>query len=849
MMWLRCFCLLLLGVVLGRAGEKPVIAPPPEWVAEKTLATLPPTPAEDAAYGLDFLLRDLRVHATRGEAYLRQVYRVTSEGALHSAARFEWVFDPLYEEVELHYLRVIRNGVATERLRAEEIKVIQQEADLERQMLNGHRTALVILEDIRVGDVIDYAATVRGRNPVFGGHYFDVFQTAWTVPVRQFRVEVAVRRGMLDAAALAVQDVGNAPALQEKIEGAQRRLTWEAADIAPVVLGEWAVPYWYDFFPLVRVSDFRSWAEVVEWALPLYALPEEIPLPVAQAAEEMTRGLSGAEEKALALLRFVQQDVRYLGMELGAGTHRPSPPEVVLARRFGDCKDKTLLFCALARVAGVKVFPALVHTEYKDRAEKVPPSPGSFDHVIAAIERPDGGYWWVDPTATSQAGDLEHRAVGDFRRALVIKAGGDGFSTVTVPPGAASRIESVAEFFAEEIGGPARLAIRTVYAGEMADAMRSYFAKNAPAQIAKEYLNDCARLYGKVESTAPVAWESDGGGNRLTVTENYRLSELWKQDGQGVWRLTVTENLISAHLERPQHVVRDKPLAVSFPLRLESEIRVRLPEEWALESEEIVRQESQAFAATLTPRLSEDKKTVILRYTWESKQDHVTPEALAEHLVAQEQMQEHAGYEFWMREPGGENAFRLNLTLLLAALSAVFPAAWLGWWLYRRKRKGPPEIPQPGDAQLRGLGGWLILLGVQTTLQPLILTGTFLHNFGEYIDLHHWNEAVEAVRKMYDIDMGILLVAEAWAGVLQIVLSGALAVAFFRKKQVFPMFCMSFFAFNLFALIADSAVTELLMGEGWDDEAIVAVLRVAFWGTIWSAYLLRSRRVKLTFVR
>jgi hypothetical protein len=37
------------------------------------------------------------------------------------------------------------------------------------------------------------------------------------------------------------------------------------------------------------------------------------------------------------------QEIRYTGLELGSGAYRPTPPAEVLRRRYGDCKDKTLL--------------------------------------------------------------------------------------------------------------------------------------------------------------------------------------------------------------------------------------------------------------------------------------------------------------------------------------------------------------------------------------------------------------------------------------------------------------------------------------------------------------------------
>ena len=42
-------------------------------------------------------------------------------------------------------------------------------------MLTGQQTAVLFIEDLRVGDVLEYAYTIRGANPALGGHYSSRF--------------------------------------------------------------------------------------------------------------------------------------------------------------------------------------------------------------------------------------------------------------------------------------------------------------------------------------------------------------------------------------------------------------------------------------------------------------------------------------------------------------------------------------------------------------------------------------------------------------------------------------------------------------------------------------------------
>src|SRR5690606_28080296 len=44
---------------------------------------------------------------------------------------------------------------------------------------------------------------------------------------------------------------------------------------------------------------------------------------------------------------FVQNEVRYMGVEVGEYSHRANKPEKVFDQRYGDCKDKSVLLSAL----------------------------------------------------------------------------------------------------------------------------------------------------------------------------------------------------------------------------------------------------------------------------------------------------------------------------------------------------------------------------------------------------------------------------------------------------------------------------------------------------------------------
>ena len=117
---------------------------------------------------------------------------------------------------------------------------------------------------------------------------------------------------------------------------------WESRD-SPAVESEERTPSWFLTYARVEASDFGGWAEVARTSRDLFAAASG----AAPSVDALVQGwgLSSATEDARVdrAVRFVQDEIRYLGLEMGRNSHQPHPPAQTLERRFGDCKDKAAL--------------------------------------------------------------------------------------------------------------------------------------------------------------------------------------------------------------------------------------------------------------------------------------------------------------------------------------------------------------------------------------------------------------------------------------------------------------------------------------------------------------------------
>lgn len=832
-----------------RSSADPVVhfEPEPSWIAPSPAPELTPTPDADKVHGYDYLLLDTQQRVATEETYAHRVYRVTSDSALQSAAKIGWNFDPSYEVLTLHHLRVIRDGMMQERLKPGLVQVIQQEKELDRHMLNGELTAFVVLEDVRVGDVIDYSFSRRGWNPVFAGRYFGTLTTAWSIPVRYQRERVVVPQGRR----VLRQDHGSVGlTLTTTEERGATVLTWESR--SPVrIAHEAEAPAWFDQYPWIELTEWADWGDVVDWAVPLYATPVPIPEEVQAKSAELTRGLETAEARTLALLRFVQQDVRYLGMELGTGSHRPNRPEVVLARRFGDCKDKTLLFCTLMRAAGLTAFPALVHSDYRDKISDWLPTPQAFDHVIACVEDEHGRHW-VDPTLTHQAGGFDARGLPDYRLALVIRGNEKKFSPVTSPASARSTVRAEEIFRIPDFKQPARLRVRTRFTGLRADGVRRFFAENTPEQISKDYVNYYASAYPGLTAAALPVLTDEPARNVVTVEETYDVPALWQtRESDGVLVAEFYPKFITDFAVRPNTTVRTTPLRLSHPVDAELITTVHLPEDWSITPEQS-RYDDEAFVAESNIRGA--GREVTMRYRWTSRRDFVPADRVAQYVETLNRFRNGLGYTLTYRPAGasgGSKPFRLNWLYVLVDLATLAVLVWSARRLLRPSITPPPVLTSERDRTLQGIGGWLVLVAIGVTLRPLTLLVQSVRDGFDFYNFAVWEALTTPGNPAYREGFAPAVIGEHLSNRLLLGFSVICVILFYRRWHTFPRVFAAILLANPALLIVSGLVTQQWLGV--DEKLTYANYstagRMLLAAAVWVPYIFRSRRVKLTFTR
>ena len=713
-LWLAAAAVVFVTAEVAFAGKSFTVRPVPVWVRQVE------TPAASSADGEErsgslFLLDDhqTRVEGQKTERFCRHVKKVLSATGLEAESELQLVFEPSYQTLVIHHVRILRGGRVINALDPSEINVIQQESELDQRIYNGQLSAIVVLKDVRVGDQIDYAYTVAGDNPVMGGRFDDDFYLADAEPIRRL-----YRRLVWPTGRKLFMRPSNTEAqpLVSEARGVTEYL-WGGENVAAVAYEEGA-PAWYDPTPRVRLSEFENWGEVVRWALPLYQVREFSP-ELRDKIEEWRRVSDDPARRLVAALRFVQDEVRYLGIELGPYSHQPSQPSQVLARRFGDCKEKSLLLVTVLGALGIEAHTALVNSETGSGLADAPPSPYAFDHVIVRATL-DGRTYWLDPTISNQRGTLDAYYPPSYGRALVLRAGSDALEKIPAPAESGPTVEVAERYTVAGDGRGAAFEVVTTYRGPDADEVRYSLSQRSTAELGKTSLNYYAGRDPSIRADGPVQVTDDVDANVLVVRERYTIPRFWL-DG----RRAFAADSIDSKLSVPGAAERTAPLAVAHPIHLRHVVEVRLPDtdDAPPDSGTITN-----AALTLSYNYARRGHTLRLEYTLRSLGDHIPAEQVTEYLEDLIRMRQAVGYELAragegtaaddtrsvMRPPtvfGQAFALMLMLAIVVALLLVLVV-------LGRRRRRGlsGDEVGREG-VSLRGVAELRVGAGPSTAIR------------------------------------------------------------------------------------------------------------------------------------
>ncbi|MGQ0507692.1 MAG: DUF3857 domain-containing protein, partial [Myxococcaceae bacterium] len=218
-----------------------------------------------------------------------------------------------------------------------------------------------------------------------------------------------------------------------KLAAARMLYRWSMSNV-PKVVPEPMMPGWAEVSTTLHVSTYKTWEDVGRyyWGLVRDQLITNDELK--RTVDKTLKGVDRKDELAVvrALYAFVVTHTRYVALEFGIHGFKPYRVDRVLARRFGDCKDKASLIHALLKIAGIDSRLVLLRMRSLGNLAPEPASLAAFNHAIAYVPKYK---LYLDGTAEFH-GAKELPSADRVANALIVEP--DGKSTFLTTPEAAA---------------------------------------------------------------------------------------------------------------------------------------------------------------------------------------------------------------------------------------------------------------------------------------------------------------------------------------------------------------------------------------------------------------------------
>lgn len=152
--------------------------------------------------------------------------------------------------------------------------------------------------------------------------------------------------------------------------------------------------------------------------------------------------------------------------------------------------------------------------------------------------------------------------------------------------------------------------------------------------------------------------------------------------------------------------------------------------------------------------------------------------------------------------------------------------------------------------ELKGLRGWLILVGIGVVIGPFSLMYRFGPTFYSIFTDGTFQILTNVDSEAYHPLWGPLLIGEALYNLLMVLASAYLIYLFFSKHYLFPKVYIAIVGISLVFIPLDAWLSSFVITDEamFDPATTKEFFRTLISGIIWVPYMLVSKRVKATFV-
>ncbi len=169
-------------------------------------------------------------------------------------------------------------------------------------------------------------------------------------------------------------------------------------------------------------GDLSSWKGFGEWGYNLLNGLDDLPEWRKEFLRALTEKASSDREKVAILYDYLQQNFRYVSIQVGIGGVKPFSAKFTDEKKYGDCKGLSFYMYSALKAVGIKSHVAFINSKYNDGSADPEFPIDIFNHVILCVPQTKDSIWLECTSKTSEFGEL-----GTFtenRKALLLTENG-----------------------------------------------------------------------------------------------------------------------------------------------------------------------------------------------------------------------------------------------------------------------------------------------------------------------------------------------------------------------------------------------------------------------------------------
>ena len=317
--------------------------------------------------------------------FTQMVFEVMDEQGVKLARSNGISYLPAEEKVEILGVTVTKKDGTVRKMmyQTEEYSM----GDEAYRLFYDNRYIAIEVSDLDVGDRVEYRfkRTTLQKSSSSILHFSDVFQLQGTYDQQWHKYTVIAPESLKIHLGLHQPNLELKPApVTEKKENGLIVTSFEQKDMKRFI-PEDRMPGMSEVVPMLFVSSFNDWQEIVEWNFDLVKPQWQINDAIRNEVRRLTDGVTDRLEKLKRIHEFVVKSTRYVGLEYGIHGVKPYPVSQIFERRFGDCKDKASLLKVMLDEAGIPANYTVIRTIDSGDVNPAQPMPYYFNHAIVYV--------------------------------------------------------------------------------------------------------------------------------------------------------------------------------------------------------------------------------------------------------------------------------------------------------------------------------------------------------------------------------------------------------------------------------------------------------------------------------